>query len=455
MCSRGQQAYDKSVHSRKQLQERRMEARMKVTEKTRTARDLVLEVVASPADVEMAFEAALLSFAQLMGLQPEGSKTIAQVGEEKLGIRDLDAVVEPQVVEYLTPLAVDKKNLMPAYPAQVLKKSVARRGSELSFVLKVALKTGLVLSSYEPVTISLPPLKIAEEKIDEQISLMAQSYAEFAEIEPRPALMGDSCLINLRAEHEGRDIPELTVEKAIYNLGSHQISDDFEGNLVGMSASETKEFVITGPDYVAQVNGRPIECIVDVIEVRERRVPEINDAWIMLNAPEAKTLEGFKDSMRQAFMQNYALEYEATKRQLASAELAKRFSGDIADEAILAMQENIVMNIKKQLSREERSFDEYVSECGGEQQFNLSTMIQSKDNLAQGYALDAFFLHAKLALNDADILEACKTIDSENPELIRKQMEYSGCGYMLQETAERLKASKVLLEQAEIVELAS
>lgn len=425
---------------------------MKVTEKKKDKNKVVLEAVANPEEVERAFEAAYFSFAQQAGLQPEGMKTIAEIAEEKLDIKNLDAMVESQVVEYLTPFAVDKKNLMPAYPPKVIKKAVAKKGQDFEFTLEVALKNDLKLSSYDPVTIKIPPFNINETEIDNQIKQMAESYSDFVAIDPRPARMGDSCLLNIRAEKNGFDVESLNAENTIYDLGSWTLGEGFDDQIIGMNAHEVKEFPLSYQGPETEMDDPMVECIVELLEVREKSIPVIDDEWISVNIPTAKTLEGFKNFIREEFKKSYSGEYEDMKRQLATEELAKRYEGDIDDEAMLAMQQTIMNNLRMKLQEEGSSLEDYIEKNGGEQQFNLSILMQSKDSLAQGYALDALFLHNKFSLTDEDIIEACKTFDPENPNLVRKQMEYSGCGYMLRETAERMKASKWLIDNAEIVE---
>lgn len=425
---------------------------MKVIEKKKEQGTVILEAVAGADDVEKAFEAAYVSFAQQMGLKPDGDKTISQIAEEQLGLKDLDATVAPQVVDYLTPFAVDKKNLMPAYPARVTHQATARRGSELPFTLEVALKSDLELSSYDPVVVKIPPFEVSEADIEKQLAQMAESYADFVQIEPRPARIGDSCLLNILAQENGVDVPELTMENAIYELGSNTISKEFDQHIVGMNASESKTFPY---EYPAQDIGdapRTIELTVELLETREKVIPAIDDEWIKQNAPAAKNAAGFKRLIKAELEKELFKEYENMKRQEVTAELAKRYTGDISDEAILAMQKTIINNMRMQLQEEGVSLEDYIKNNGGDQQFNVMTMMQSKENLAQGYALDALFRHEGLSLSDEDIREACKTFDPENPDMIRKQMEYSGCGYMLRETAERLKASNWLLEHAEIIE---
>lgn len=424
---------------------------MKIIHKKTAGTTVTLQAVASVSDVEKAFEAAHVAFAQRMSLKPDGSKSIAHIARERFGLADLDTTVASQITEYLIPFAVDKVGLIPAYPAREVAASPARRGSELTFTCEFVLKTDLTLSSYEPVTVRVPSFVLVEEQVDKQIDEMALAYAEFVEIEPRPARMGDSCLLTIQAQEGYTSVGDLSSEKAIYTLGSGLISAEFDEYLVGMSADECKEFTLEMVSLSEDGALRTIEFFVQVLEVRERSVPVIDDAWIKQNASGVSSLEEFKDLLRKEFNKSYQQEYNDMVRQEAVSELAQRYTGLIADEALLAMQQTIINNLQSKAEQEGSSLDDYIKESGGEQQFNVATLMQSKEALAQAYALDALFIHEKMVLTDEDIRKACRTFDAENPDMIRKQMEHSGCGYMLRETAERLKAGTWLVEHAEVL----
>ena len=76
---------------------------MKVTEKKLDDGRILLEAVASTAEVSHALTAAQYRFAQQMGVQPTPGMSVEQAVEKQLGIKDLDAIVQQQAVEYLVP----------------------------------------------------------------------------------------------------------------------------------------------------------------------------------------------------------------------------------------------------------------------------------------------------------------------------------------------------------------
>ena len=81
---------------------------MKVTQRKLDDGKLRLECVATPVEVNEVLQNAYIQFAQQMGLRPEKDKTVAQVAEEQMGIKNLDSIVQDQAIEGLVPYAIDK-----------------------------------------------------------------------------------------------------------------------------------------------------------------------------------------------------------------------------------------------------------------------------------------------------------------------------------------------------------
>ena len=141
---------------------------MKVTEKKLDDGRILLEAVASTAEVSHALTAAQYRFAQQRGVQPAPGMSVEQAVEKQLGIKDLDAIVQQQAVEYLVPFAIDKRNITPAFPALPKAAGPLKRGQTFSFEVRVTPKPDYELKSYEPVSITVPPFEIEQAEVEEQ-----------------------------------------------------------------------------------------------------------------------------------------------------------------------------------------------------------------------------------------------------------------------------------------------
>ncbi|WP_371298257.1 trigger factor [Paraeggerthella sp.] len=220
---------------------------MKVTEKKLEDGLILLDAVVSTAEVSHALTMAQYGFAQQMGIQAQPGKPVAQAVEEQMGIKDLDAIVQQQAIEYLVPFAIDKRNIMPAYPPQPKAKEPLKRGQTFSFELRVAPKPEYELTSYDQVTITVPPLEVPESEVDAQIAQMAESYAEFVTDEPHPVGAGDSMMLALEAFQGGERIENLSTDGRTYLMGMGLMPEAFESNLMGMEVGDTKSFSFEFP----------------------------------------------------------------------------------------------------------------------------------------------------------------------------------------------------------------
>lgn len=425
---------------------------MKVTEKKLDDGRIQLEAVATPEEVDQALNAAAYGFAQQMNLHPVQGKTIEQIVEDQLGIKDLASIVEPQTTEMLVPFAIDKKNIIPSYPPKATAKSPLKRGQSFTFSLTVSPRPDYELSSYDPVSITVAPFEIDPAEVENEIARMADQFAEFVTDDPHPVQSGDHCMLAIEATKDGEPMQGLTIDGRTYTAGAGLMPDGFDENVIGMDVGETKSFTFTGPGLDDKGNqiDETIECTVTVKEIQKRVIPAITDEWVKKNMPLYRDADALRGSIKDRIEKGRMNEYENYKRQVAASELAKRFSGRIADEVYEAMQQTMLMNMRSELQQQGMTFEQFVEQNGGEQQFNMMLMMQIRETLVQGYALDALFRHEGLVVTDEDLEDACRLMNPQNPQMARQQMESSGRGFALREIAERMKANKWLLDHAEV-----
>ena len=429
---------------------------MKITQKKADGKVLV-NAVASTEEVAKALNSAHLAFAQQMNLRPEKGKTVAQVAEERMGIRDLDSVVAQQAQDALMPFAVNKTGIIPAFPTKVVPKSRLKRGQTFQFEVTVTPKPDYELTSYEPVTITVAPPVVDPAEVDAQIAQMANGYTEYVPDDPHPVQKGDACKIAMKAfRANGEEVGPLATEGRTYVTGKGYMPDGFDENVIGMNVGETKTFSFDAPDIDEEGNEITgnFTTTVTVLEIQKTVVPEIDDAWVKKFMPFYKNLADMRKSIEDNLAKQREKQHEDAKRQAAAAEAASRFQGSIADEVYEAMTRSLMTNLRADVARQGMKFEDFIEQQGGEQQFNMMMMLRTREMLVQGYALDAVFRHEGLVNTDDDLTEACAEMGGgqTNPKMVRSQLEDSGRGFVLREAAERLRANKWLVEHAIVKE---
>lgn len=430
---------------------------MKVNEKKIDDKRVHLDVIATAQEVDSALQAAQIAFAQSMGMRPEKDKTVAQAAEEQMGIKDLNSIVEPQAIGALVPMALDKKNIIPAFMPKPEAKGKLKPGEEFKFELDVTLRPNYELTSYEPVSFTAPKYTFDESVVDERLGELAENYASYEKVDDvdpdREVKSGDNIKIKLEASENGKRMEGLSTEGRTYSVGQGYMPDGFDEAIIGMKIGETKDFSFEGPGFDDDFNEitQNVDATVTVLELQEKVKPVIDDEWLKKNMPMVGGLDALKSDIRRDIEGATRKQYDAFIRQLAASEAAKRFQGSIEDEVYESARANMIETIRHQLQQEGKTWESFVEENGGEQQFGMMLMLQIREMLVQGFALDAIFRHEKLSLTEEDIDAACLAMNPQiPPKTMRKQMEKVGQTFALRETAERLKANDWLVEHANI-----
>lgn len=426
---------------------------MKVTQKKKTAELIRLDVVATAAEVNGALHNAQIAFAQSMGLRPEEGKTVAQVAEEKMGVKDLDSIVEAEAMKLLVPFALDKKNIIPMFPPTPQPKSPFKRNTQFAFELEVSLKPSYELTSYEPVNITIPRYVVDKSLVEAQLAEIAQNYKTYAAAEDKVIESGDICLIAMECLENGKRVNNLCTEGRTYVTGQGYMPDGFDENIIGMKPGETKSFSFEGPSFDDDYNSitQKIDCTLTVKEIQQAVIPEIDDEWIKANMPWYPNAAAFKQDISRSIDAQARRAYDVQVRQVAVEELSKRFEGKIADEVYEATRDNLVNNMRRSLQAQGKSWDEFIEDNGGEQQMGMLLMLQTREVLVQGFVLDAIYRHEKLSITDDDINEACLSINTQaNPKQLRAEFEKNGSMFALREAAQRICANKWLVDHANI-----
>lgn len=413
----------------------------------------ILEVTATAADVDKAFSIAEVNFANAMGIPPQPDMTAKEAIEKQLGINDLDSVISANIIDVLTPMAINQSGIMPAFPPQPNADGTPRRGKAFSFTMEISPKPDYELTSYDPVEIVMPKLTINEDEVDAQVQQLAERNIMYETADPKPLEKGDACLIAIKCYEDGEELTGLSTDGRTYIAGQGYMPADFDEHILGMEPGETREFKFEGPGLDADLKeySKEYDCTVTLKEIQKPVTPVIDDAWLSEFLPMYSSLEDLRSDIRSNIQYRNEEQYEMYKRELAVKSLVDRFEGSIADDVYKTASQTLVQNIQAGLQQQGMTWEDFLAQNGGEHQVNMMVMLQTREMTVQGYVLDAIFRHENLELTDDDILEACHMMNPNvNPQQVRQQFEAEGKDFVLREAAQRLKANKWVADHAKV-----
>lgn len=425
---------------------------MKVIKKENPDGTFHMKAVASIEEVGRALDAAQEVFCQQMGVMPVPGSSAAQAAAEQLGIKDLDAIVAAQAVEYLVPMAFEKHGVIPAFMPQVRAAVPMHREKAFEFEFEATPKPVYELSGYDPVSITVEPYGSVDDEVEAQLQQIAENFSTFEPAEAAVIEQGMTVFLAVRCLIDGKEVPGVTTPGRSYQVGTGMMPPSFDEGIVGMNVGEQRSFSFLAPDIDAEggLSEKEYRAEVTYLENQKRVKAEITDEFVTYTFPMYSSVEQLRASIFDDLDGKRRTGYEEYKRNLAADELGKRFEGRIADEVYEGTMRNTVMNMRAEIQQQGMRWEDFVTQNGGAQQVNMMLMMQVRSMLVQGYALDALYRHERLSYTDEDVMDVCRAFNPADPALARRRMEEMGHSLTLKESAERLCANKWLVAHADI-----
>jgi len=172
---------------------------------------------------------------------------------------------------------VRQQNLKVAgYPRFELQ-PVAERAGEFQYSATFEIYPEVVVGDISNAAIERPLLEVSEAEVDKTIEIMRKQRARFEPVE-RAAENGDRATIDFRGTLDGAEFQGSSAKDQAVVLGGGRLLPDFEANLVGMKAGESKSFDLRFPDdyHGKEVAGKTARFEITVKQVAGPRLPEID-----------------------------------------------------------------------------------------------------------------------------------------------------------------------------------
>ena len=312
-----------------------------------------------------------------------------------------------------------------------------------------------VLSSYDPVEVTVPRIIFSDEVIENEITQLAQRMKSLQATDPRPLRQDDRIYIDMTTVDESGERLENLCGKRHVSLSDSFIPQGFKDGLMGLEVGKEKSFEYDAPTPENDAEGNaitiPVKATVTLLEIQEERVPEITDDWVKKSVPGAETVEELRKNVREQMETKAGAYTRSALYEICAAELATRLEGGIPDEeferGIIAAQQEFEAQVKKEKTTKEL----YLKAHGmNENQLNVQLMAQGRSMVAQGRALEAMARHLGLSVTDADIEASFGEVTPAQARNLRQAYEDAGRGGELKRMALCGKALDHVVKTAKI-----
>lgn len=432
---------------------------IKVLREDRTGDELILDLQLSPDYVPEFAAQALDAVAHQENIKPDGTHTIRELTEEKIGKSVADELICGAVMNMAAPFGRSlTEGVSTVGMPRFANHSKLEPGKPFFFSASWAMLPQIELSSYDPVEIVVPPEKVPDRLIDDSIQQLLNQGASFMPCEDDSVIeIGDVVDLSLDTTLHGKKIEGLCFPSRVFTTGVGNMPEEFEQNIIGMKAGETKAFTYEGPIAIGD-DDRPTferyESTATIVSKLKKEIPPLTDAWVKTNVVGCETVSDLRDRIKSELSINVGQERQHYLNYRAASALAQRYDGPIPDAAYEAISEQIRADFAQQASYAGVDAATFMKSQGmTEEQFSVRVVLETHEKLAQMMAVDAMARHLGLSV-DEDDLEAfyASQAPNGNAKAYRQQIEGSGRSYLATEGALRFKTSKYLVDHAVIRE---
>ena len=151
----------------------------------------------------------------------------------------------------------------------------------------VEVKPEVELKDYENLEFTERVPVVTNEDVDKYVEGLREERAELLQV-TRPAVEGDVVVLDyVPRGDDGEPIADSKTEDYICELGKGQIPSEIEQALVGVGAGEDRTVAVKYPDdfQVESLAGREVSFAISVKDVRQKRLPAVDDDFAKACGP--------------------------------------------------------------------------------------------------------------------------------------------------------------------------
>jgi trigger factor len=332
----------------------------------------------------------------------------------------------------------------------------------LSFVSKLTLAPDVQLPEYKGVTVTVPPLDVPDEEIQAQLTGLQERFAEFKDIEGRPAAMADFAVIDYTSTVEGQPTEEFLGKSAGYlsgregfwvRLDEKAFLPGFAAQLVGMNANETREITLTLPEDfpVADLQNRELVFNTTLKELKEAVLPELNDELAGRLAP-GKTMTEITDIIRENMRSDRLRRINDMKVNQIVAHFNQQVDFELPEELVTQETQSQADAMVQRGVQSGMSEDEIESQ---QAEIFASAGHQALSNLRTNFILQEIARVEQIVVTDAELVTHLSRVAQSRklaPKKFIKDMQRAGRLQSVRSSILIGKAIDFLVENAIVAE---
>jgi trigger factor len=331
------------------------------------------------------------------------------------------------------------------------------KGEPLTFTVEVSVRPKATLGEWKGIEAAKREPEASEEAVGTEVERLREALASLEPVD-RAAQTGDFLVVDYTGYIDDEPFPGGEGRGQTIELGAGRLIPGFEDKLVGAKPGEERTLEVTFPDdYGAEeLAGKEARFVVDVKEVREKRLPELDDEFA-LQAGGFDTLDELRDDIARRLREADERNADREFREAALDAVVAKAKIDIPPDVVHGKAHDIWHQMEHRLRRQGIDPAQYVAITGkSEEDLIKEAEPDAEKSLRREAVLAAIVETEKIEPADDELLDALReaTPNAEEKQLRKAlaQLDKDGRLAVLREDVAMRKAVDLVTENAVPIE---
>jgi len=427
-----------------------------IVEKQRDKAHVIYNITVDRADAKKLFEEAKESMASNVGVKAVPGKDVYPELAQRFTTKEIETYISDYMTGRVTPIIITQNRIPVAMEPTCHLYSKADGSEDLVFRATMTLKPEFKLTSYAPVSVTVPSPKVTKAEVDEQFAQIQKMTTKFEPISEDRGVQ-DSDVIDLDIKTfsavNNEEIPHLSGEDRLIDLSQDTTPQAFKEQIRGMKPGETRDFSYENPEMAGSGASddlsSKVNTTVKLNRIGKAVLPDINDAWVKENVKETDTVEGFRTLIEKDITLQKEQYCEDAKNNAVDEELASRLVGTIPDDIFEWSAADMERMMESQLREQNMTKEDFFKQNNmNEEQWHMQAMMEVRSMLRSGYALDALAEELKIESTPELVKQVAESMAPGNADELLANFQRSSRMYVVDEVARRYGAHQWLIENA-------
>jgi trigger factor len=341
---------------------------------------------------------------------------------------------------------------------QVDLSDLPEKGSPLAFTIEVGVVPPARLGEYMGVEVGRREPKVDDQEVQAELERLRESHASLETVD-RAAGEGDFVVMDYVGSVDGEQFEGGEGRGQVVELGSGRLIPGFEDQLKGASAGEERTVELTFPDdYPAeQLAGQDASFAVEVKEVKEKRLPELDDDFA-IEAGGFDSLDELRSEIQSRIAQAESQAIEAEYREAAVDAVVAQARIEVPKELVHSKAHEMWHRTARRLAAQGVKPEQYLAMTGkSEEELVVESEPEAETALKREAVLAAVVEAEAIEVSDEEIEQALRASappDASDKQLKRllKRARSQGADEALREDIAMRKAVDLVVENAKPIE---